>query len=72
MVPASGKKPNFDPVISALLNPIIQMYEQAAEAHKSKGVGNSSPRNRFGSDLGQISESSVDVLLSNNISASGS
>lgn len=25
MVPASGKKPDFDPVISALLNPIIQV-----------------------------------------------
>jgi hypothetical protein len=25
MVPASGKGPNFDPVISALLDPIIQV-----------------------------------------------
>lgn len=25
MVPASGKRPNFDPVISALLDPIIQV-----------------------------------------------
>ncbi|CDP08437.1 unnamed protein product [Coffea canephora] len=36
MFPASGKKPDFHPVISALLDPIIQMCEQAAEAHKSK------------------------------------
>ncbi|PON95621.1 Conserved oligomeric Golgi complex subunit [Trema orientale] len=72
MLPASGKKPNFDPLISALLNPIIQMHEQVAEAHKSKGISNSSPRNRFGLDLGQISKSSVDVPLSNNISASAS
>lgn len=26
MVPASGKKPVFDPVISALLNPIVQVF----------------------------------------------
>lgn len=25
MVPASGKRPNFDPVISELLDPIIQV-----------------------------------------------
>lgn len=25
MVPASGKRPDFDPVLSALLNPIIQV-----------------------------------------------
>lgn len=25
MVPASGKRPNFDPVISAILDPIIQV-----------------------------------------------
>ncbi|POO00393.1 Conserved oligomeric Golgi complex subunit [Trema orientale] len=72
MVPASGKKPDFDPVISALLNPIIQMCEQAAEAHKSKGVGHSSRRNRVCSDPGQISKSSVDALLSNSVSASSS
>ncbi|KAH6830622.1 oligomeric golgi complex subunit [Perilla frutescens var. hirtella] len=38
MVALSGKNPGFEPVISALLDPIIQMCEQAAEAHKSKGV----------------------------------
>lgn len=26
MVPASGKKPAFDPVLSALLDPIIQVW----------------------------------------------
>ncbi|PRQ27352.1 putative oligomeric Golgi complex subunit 6 protein [Rosa chinensis] len=58
------KKPPFDPVISALLDPIIQICEQAAEAHKSKGVGHSSRRSRMGSDSGQFSKSSVDALLS--------
>ncbi|KAM5565313.1 conserved oligomeric Golgi complex subunit 6 [Rosa sericea] len=58
------KKPPFDPVISALLDPIIQICEQAAEAHKSKGVGHSSRRSRMSSDSGQFSKSSVDALLS--------
>ncbi|XP_022737867.1 conserved oligomeric Golgi complex subunit 6 [Durio zibethinus] len=69
MVPASGKKPAFDPVISALLDPIIQMCEQAAEAHKSKGAGHSSRRSRMSSDSGQLSKSAVDAILSNNNSA---
>ncbi|XWS62266.1 hypothetical protein CRYUN_Cryun07bG0195500 [Craigia yunnanensis] len=69
MVPASGKKPAFDPVISALLDPIIQMCEQAAEAHKSKGAGHSSRRGRMSSDSGQLSKSAVDAILSNNNSA---
>ncbi|KAL6216349.1 hypothetical protein ACLB2K_009572 [Fragaria x ananassa] len=58
------KKPPFDQVISALLDPIIQICEQAAEAHKSKGAGHSSRRNRMSSDLGKFSKSSVDALLS--------
>uniref|UniRef100_A0A6N2M3I9 Conserved oligomeric Golgi complex subunit 6 n=1 Tax=Salix viminalis TaxID=40686 RepID=A0A6N2M3I9_SALVM len=65
------KNPDFDPVISALLDPIIQMCEQAAEAHKSKGVGHAS-RRRMTSDPGQISKSSVDALLSNNSPATSS
>ncbi|XP_040986918.1 conserved oligomeric Golgi complex subunit 6 [Juglans microcarpa x Juglans regia] len=69
MVPASG---NFDPVISALLDPIIQMCEQAAEAHKSKGANYSSRRSRLSSDPGQMSKSSVDAILSNSSSASSS
>ncbi|KAK9946808.1 hypothetical protein M0R45_012251 [Rubus argutus] len=56
--------PPFDPVISALLDPIIQICEQAAEAHKSKGVGISSRRSRMSSDSGHFSKSSVDALLS--------
>ncbi|GLT91380.1 hypothetical protein SLE2022_092710 [Rubroshorea leprosula] len=68
MVPASGRKPAFDPVISALLDPIIQMCEQAAEAHKSKGVGQSSRRTRMSSDSGQLSKSAVDAILTNNSS----
>ncbi|KAJ6925322.1 oligomeric Golgi complex subunit 6 [Populus alba x Populus x berolinensis] len=71
MVPVTAKKPDFDPVISALLDPIIQMCEQAAEAHKSKGVSHAS-RRRTSSDSGQISKSSVDALLSNNSPATSS
>ncbi|KDP37812.1 hypothetical protein JCGZ_06714 [Jatropha curcas] len=68
MIPASEKKPDFDPVISAILDPIIQMCEQAAEAHKSKGASHLS-RRRMSSDPSQISKSSVDALLSNSSSA---
>ncbi|KAK1430282.1 hypothetical protein QVD17_12919 [Tagetes erecta] len=63
MVPASGKKPHFDPVISALLDPIIQICEQAMEAHKSKGSIDSSRRNRTKPDASQSRRSSVDALL---------
>ncbi|KAL9251303.1 Conserved oligomeric Golgi complex subunit 6-like protein [Drosera capensis] len=70
MVPPSGKKPDFDPVISALIDPIIQMCEQAAEAHKSKGI-HSSRRSRV-SDSAQLSKSSVDVILANNGTISSS
>ncbi|XP_007040848.2 PREDICTED: conserved oligomeric Golgi complex subunit 6 [Theobroma cacao] len=69
MVPASGKKPAFDPVISALLDPIIQMCEQAAEAQKSKGAGHTSRSRRMSSDSGQLSKSAVDAILSNNNSS---
>ncbi|EXC31695.1 Conserved oligomeric Golgi complex subunit 6 [Morus notabilis] len=72
MIPASEKKPDFNPVISALLNPIIQICELAAEAHKSKGIGHSSRKSRVSSDSGQISKSSVDALLSSSISGSSS
>ncbi|KAK4803224.1 hypothetical protein SAY86_001427 [Trapa natans] len=71
MVPASAKKPAFDPVISALLDPIIQMCEQAAEAHKSKGVGHSS-RRKLSSEGSQLSKSSVDAILSTGPPASAS
>ncbi|PWA62114.1 conserved oligomeric complex COG6 protein [Artemisia annua] len=63
MVPASGQKPVFDPVISALLDPIIQICEQAMEAHKSKGSIDSSRRNRTRSDVSQSRRSSVDAIL---------
>uniref|UniRef100_A0A7N0T243 Conserved oligomeric Golgi complex subunit 6 n=1 Tax=Kalanchoe fedtschenkoi TaxID=63787 RepID=A0A7N0T243_KALFE len=69
MVPATGKKPDFDPVISALLDPIIQMCEQAAEAHKSKGAVQSGRRSRKSSDAGKLSKSAMDSILSNSISA---
>ncbi|KAJ9707137.1 hypothetical protein PVL29_002226 [Vitis rotundifolia] len=65
MIPAAEKKPAFDPVISALLDPIIQMCEQAAEAHKSKGVTHSSRRSRASTESGQMSKSSFDAILSN-------
>lgn len=63
MVPASGKKPIFDPVISALLDPIIQICEQAMEAHKSKGSIESSRRSRTRTDVAQSRRSSVDAIL---------
>ncbi|XP_028094755.1 conserved oligomeric Golgi complex subunit 6-like [Camellia sinensis] len=65
MVPASGKKSDFDPVISALLDPIIQICEQAVEAHKSKGAIHSFRRNKTTSDPSQLSKSSVDAILAN-------
>ncbi|KAK9663943.1 hypothetical protein RND81_14G008300 [Saponaria officinalis] len=71
MLPPS-KKPEFDPVISALLDPIIQMCEQAAEAHKSKGMGHSSRRNRMSSDSNQLNKSSVDAILTNSTPVSAS
>ncbi|KAK1371745.1 Conserved oligomeric Golgi complex subunit 6 [Heracleum sosnowskyi] len=69
MVPASAKKADFDPVISALLDPIIKMCEQAAEAHKSKGSIQSSRRSRTSTDQGQFSKSSVDAMLVHSRSA---
>ncbi|KAL3613790.1 Golgi transport complex subunit 6 [Castilleja foliolosa] len=69
MVSLSGKKPAFEPVISALLDPIIQMCEQAAEAHKSKGVIQSSRRSRVSSDPAQQRRSSIDAILDNNRSS---
>ncbi|XP_043691691.1 conserved oligomeric Golgi complex subunit 6 [Telopea speciosissima] len=72
MVPASGKKPDFEPVLSALLDPIVQMCEQAAETHKSKGVTHSSKRSRS-SDSGHISKDSaspVDAFLTDSTSIS--
>lgn len=66
MVPQSGKKLDFDSVITALLDPIVQMCEQAAEAHKSKG--SLSRRSRTSSDLGSNKRDSlsVDAILSKN------
>ncbi|KAG7593599.1 Conserved oligomeric Golgi complex subunit 6 [Arabidopsis thaliana x Arabidopsis arenosa] len=62
MVSASGEKPAFDPVLSALLDPIIKMCEQAAEAHKLKKSGQLPRRSRTSSDSSQLT--SVDALLS--------
>ncbi|KAF5938432.1 hypothetical protein HYC85_022691 [Camellia sinensis] len=65
MITASGKNPIFDPVISALIDCIIQMCEQAAEAHMSKGAIHSSRRSRTSSDL---NKSSVDAIFKNSSS----
>lgn len=76
LVPASGKKPDFEPVVSALLNPIIQMCDQAAEAYKSKGLSQSYHRNNTGFDsghkLGKRPSSSMEDILSNNVAAPSS
>ncbi|XP_051137296.1 conserved oligomeric Golgi complex subunit 6 [Andrographis paniculata] len=69
MVPVSGKKPAFEPVISALLDPIIQMCEQAAEAHKSKGITPSPRRIKPSPDASQLRRSSIDAILDNGSSA---
>ncbi|KAL2525351.1 Conserved oligomeric complex COG6 [Abeliophyllum distichum] len=71
MFPASGMKPAFEPVISALLDPIIQICEQAAETYKSKGI-QSSRRSRLSSDTGQFRKSSVDAILENSTSTPSS
>jgi hypothetical protein len=42
MVPAGGQKPDFEPIIQGLLDPLVQMCEQSAEAYGSKpqsGIG---------------------------------
>ncbi|XP_031503357.1 conserved oligomeric Golgi complex subunit 6 [Nymphaea colorata] len=73
MVPASGKKPDFEPVISALLDPIVQMCQKAADAQKSKGTTLSSRRNKLGSDsrhLNRSASSSVDAILNNSLASS--
>lgn len=41
------------------------MCEQAAEAHKSKGVIQSSRKSRAGSDSAQLRRSSIDAILDN-------
>uniref|UniRef100_A0A453INC2 Conserved Oligomeric Golgi complex subunit 6 C-terminal domain-containing protein n=1 Tax=Aegilops tauschii subsp. strangulata TaxID=200361 RepID=A0A453INC2_AEGTS len=70
MISASGKGLNFDPVISAILDPIIQMCEQAAEAQKSKGA--LARRGRTSSEpIGSKRDSiSVDAILSKKSSTS--
>lgn len=72
MVSASGKKLDFDPVIAALLDPLVQMCEQAAEAYKAKGVIHSSRSRRMSSDAGQFNKdsSSVDAILTGGNSGS--
>ncbi|KAF6141805.1 hypothetical protein GIB67_031872 [Kingdonia uniflora] len=72
---APEEKPDFGLVISALLDPIVQMCEQAAEAHKSKVATHSSRRSRMSSDSGQFgrdSPSSVDAYLTKSSSITSS
>ncbi|XP_020581420.1 conserved oligomeric Golgi complex subunit 6 [Phalaenopsis equestris] len=59
MVPASGKRPEFDPVIAALLDPIIQICELAAETQKSKGA--LARKSRTNSEIGPSSRDSISV-----------
>eukprot|EP00252_Welwitschia_mirabilis_P018487 TRINITY_DN4109_c0_g1_i1.p1 TRINITY_DN4109_c0_g1~~TRINITY_DN4109_c0_g1_i1.p1 ORF type:complete len:715 (-),score=139.77 TRINITY_DN4109_c0_g1_i1:315-2459(-) len=73
LVPASGKKPDFEPVIDALLSPIIQMCEQAAQGYKSTSLPQSLRRNSSGFDTNLIlghrsSLSSMEDILSNSVS----
>ncbi|KAJ3682175.1 hypothetical protein LUZ60_014748 [Juncus effusus] len=68
MLPPSAPKPSFLPVISSLLDPVVQMCEKAAEAHRAKGAFS---RRRSGSDFGsntRDSLSSVDAILAKNLS----
>lgn len=48
----------------------MQMCEQAAEAHKSKGAIQSSRRSRTSSDPSQLHRSSIDTILDNGRSIS--
>lgn len=68
MFPASGKKPDFDPVIAALLDPIIQICELAAETQKSKG--SLLRKSRTISEIGSSNRDSlsVDSILTKNTS----
>lgn len=59
-------------VLSLHDSQLLQMCEQAAEAHKSKGAIQLSRRSRTSSDPGQLTKSSVDAILSNNGSAATS
>lgn len=64
MVPASGNKPEFDPVIQALLDPIIEMCKRASETHKSKGSSTTSRRKKTIEPGQSNSESSsIDAFL---------
>lgn len=65
MFPASGKKPDFDPVISALLDPVIQICELASEAHKSKGILSKKRTSDSSSNRDSLS---VDSILTKNTS----
>ncbi|XP_020693435.2 conserved oligomeric Golgi complex subunit 6 [Dendrobium catenatum] len=68
MVSASGMKPDFDPVLAALLDPIIQICELAAETQKSKGA--LSRKSRTNSEVGPSNRDSlsVDSILTKNAS----
>ena len=51
---------------------LLQMCEQAAEAHKSKGSFHSSRRSRTTSDPSQLTKSSVDAILAKSSSVATS
>ncbi|KAJ4744634.1 Conserved oligomeric Golgi complex subunit 6 [Rhynchospora pubera] len=70
MLPPSAPKPPFLPVISSLLDPIVQMCEKAAEAHRLKGAISRRRASSEYSSGGRDSLSSVDAILAKNLSAS--
>lgn len=43
MVPAGGQRPDFEPIIQGLLDPLVQMCEQSAEAYGSKPQSGTRP-----------------------------
>ncbi|XP_078442754.1 oligomeric golgi complex subunit [Wolffia australiana] len=64
MFPALAKRPDFHPVISSLLDPIVLMCEKAAESHESKGATYFSKKNPSSYNQNNRESSPVDALLS--------
>ncbi|MCO5598412.1 hypothetical protein L7F22_052507 [Adiantum nelumboides] len=75
MVPAGGKKPDFQPVMSAMLDPIIEMCERAADTYASKSTkplrrsATGMDSNRRLSSVGTLPQrtSSIDPFGSSNV-----
>ncbi|CAM6119888.1 unnamed protein product, partial [Calypogeia fissa] len=81
MVPAGGRKPDFEPVITAVVDPLIQMCEKAAEAYATKSQLPGMRRvNSGASDMGRrlpspspphLRTTSMDSQLGSNMPAQG-